>query len=969
MIARRDVLVAPMAAGLIASPLAAAVRFDRRARGFDIARGAGDIAPILIDRTDHKGVVRAAGDLSADIGRVTGTPAEMLHYPAASPLRRAIIIGSLDSSALIRALARAGKINTTAVHGKWEAYSLQTVARPLPGVDEALVILGADKRGTIYGIYDLSQNIGVSPWYWWADVAVTRRTQVRVAYGYYVQGTPAVRYRGIFLNNEAPCLSAWTAEKFGGMNADFYTKVFELLLRLRANYLWPAMWGNAFNTDDPRNGILADEYGIVMGTSHHEPMNRAHREWTANRLGNGEWNYATNRDGVRQFFREGAKRSKDRELVVTMGMRGDGDVALASTGGIASDVRLLETVIADQRQLLREETGKPVETIPQVWVVFTEVQKYYDAGLKLPDDVTVMFSDDNVGYIRRLPTLEERATRSGGFGVYHHMDMNGGPYSYKWTNTNPFPKIWEQMNLALDRGADRIWITNIGDLKPLELPIEFFLAMAWDPKAVAKDRIERWTETWAEREFGAAHAKAIAGFVARYAKYNAWRKPELVKPDVFSLDHYREWERVVDLWTTLRDEAEAVYAAIGADRRDSYYQLVLHPIRGSANLAEMNAAAARNARFATQGRASTNAEAEEVRRLFAEAHRIRDYYNHTLAGGKWNHLMDQTYIGYFDWYQPNQDIMPPVSSLDLTDRDDFGFAVEGMSQAWPGYYLPPRLPTLNSLSRRSTFIDVFPRGTGSIDPVVSADQSWIRIRPEKPFSVGKFDKRFRIDVDWAGIPAGEASGAISIRSGDRTETVKVNAVRATEQQRRVAEGAWGAIGEAFAIPATGFRRNVPAAAARWEPIPDYGRVETALSIFPTNAPSFADPRQAPRLEYDVFFDTAGKYSIDLVTGATLRVDPHHRLSVAVGLDDLPMQVESVFTAEDLESQEFLGRAHAEHARTDCRTMRFTLNVPAPGRHVLVVAMVDATIVLQSIIVSTGSNLPKSYFGPPILRSI
>jgi hypothetical protein len=953
-----------LAAGLIASPLTAAMRFDRRARGFDIARAGGQVTPILIDGADHKGVARAARDLGADIGRVTGTDAAV-STDTATPPRRAIIVGALDKSPLIQSLAASGKIDVSAIRGKWEAYSLQTVSRPMPGVEEALVIVGADKRGAIYGIYDLSQNIGVSPWYWWADVPVVRRENVRVAYGNYVQGSPAVKYRGIFLNNEAPCLSAWTAEKFGGMNSTFYTKVFELLLRLRANYLWPAMWNNAFAIDDPLNAPLADEYGIVMGSSHHEPMTRAHKEWTNNRAqyGNGDWNYVTNGPAIQQFFREGVRRNRDHEVLVTMGMRGDGDVALESTGGIASDVKLIETIVADQRRILGEEMGRPVETVPQVWVIFTEVQKYFDAGVKLPDDVTLMFSDDNVGYIRRLPTPKERAERPGGFGVYHHMDMNGGPYSYKWTNTNPFPKIWEQMNLALEYGADRIWISNIGDLKPLELPIEFFLAMAWDPKPLAREKIGEWTRHWAEREFGATHAGAIASFVSRYAKYNAWRKPELVKPDVFSLDHYREWERVVGLWTDLRDEAEAVYEKLRPDQRDAYYQLVLHPIRGSANLAEMNAAAARNKRFAEHGRASTNAEAEEVKRLFVEAHAIRDTYNHQLAGGKWNHLMDQTYIGYFDWYQPNQNILPPVSTLDLKQKAEFGVSVEGMKQAWPGFYMPPRLPALNSLTRRASWFEVFQRGTEVVETAVTADQPWIKLRAGKAFSVSPADRRYHVEIDWNAAPEGKATGTIMVKGGGQTVRVPVTAIRATAAQVREAAGAWGGIGEAFAIPSTGFRRNVPVRGVEWLPIPDYGRVETAMSVFPTNAEPFADPATAPRLEYDVFFDEAGDYTIDLVTGATLQVNPERELAVAVQIDDATPQIKSVFTPEDRTSQEFLGEAHGVHARTDCRTMRFTQTVAKPGRHVLKVAMVDPTIILQSIIISRGRNLPTSYFGP------
>ena len=969
MLSRRNLLSGSLAAALAASPLRAAVRFDGKGQGFELA-GQGQAVPLFVDASDFAGVIRATHDLSADIGHVTGVDAPL--SPTADK-GRMVLIGTLGHSPLIDRLADSGKIDVAPLRGKWESYTIQTIANPAPGISEALVIVGSDKRGTIYGIYDLSQNIGVSPWYWWADVPVMKRDHIQLSYGRYFQGEPAVKYRGIFLNNEAPCLSAWTAEKFGGINAAFYKNVFELLLRLRANYLWPAMWNNAFNEDDPLNGPLADEYGIVMGTSHHEPMNRAHKEWTRRRPGNGEWNYATNRPAVQQFFREGAKRSKDRELLVTMGMRGDGDVALESTGGITSDIALLETIIADQRQLLVEETGKRIEDIPQVWVLFTEVQKYYDAGLKVPDDVTLMFADDNVGYIRRLPTAQERATRTGGFGIYHHMDMNGGPYSYKWINTNPFPKIWEQMNLALTYGADRIWITNIGDLKPLELPIEFFLTMAWDPKAVSKDRIAEWTQIWAAREFGQAHAQEIATLVSRYAKYNAWRKPEQLRPDTYSLENFDEAERMVALWLDLRSRAEAINDKLPETHKAAYYQLVLHPIRGCCNLTQMQVAAARNKRFAEQARASTNEEAQEVKRLFAQAHAIRDTYNHDLSDGKWNHLMDQPYIGYFDWYQPVQDICPPVSALDLPDTAQFGVAVEGARQGWPGYYLPPNLPILDSLYRPSSWIETFPRGKRPVEIQLVASDPWIILKQDKAFSVGKADRRHRVEIDWRKLPPGRSTGTVKISNGRdgggaeaQSVTVTVTAIRASAEEERAAKGCWGSLVGAFSIPASDYARNIPAAGVQWEPIPDYGRVDAAMSIFPVDAASMPDPQRAPRLEYPLFVGEAGEWTFDLVTAPTLKVNPDHALSLALWVDDGPPQVVTVFTPEKRESEEFLGKASEINARNDMRIMRFKAAIATPGRHVLTIAMVDPTIVLQSI-VAYRDALPASYFGPPAKR--
>lgn len=961
MISRRQLLMGPLLASLAGNVLASAVRFERRDGGFALATRRWT-APIWVDAADHRGVARAAADLAADVGQVTGRAAEVVAAPGTA--RRLVVVGSLDRSPLIQDLVQRGKLDVSGVAGQWEAYVVQTVAQPFPGVDEALVIAGADKRGTIYGVYDLSRSIGVSPWTWWADVPVLRRDEVWIEPGRRVQRSPAVKYRGIFLNNEAPCLSGWTAEKFGGMNSAFYSRVFELLLRLRANYLWPAMWNNAFVEDDPLNAQLADEYGIVMGTSHHEPMNRAHKEFTSRRaqLGNGQWNYVSNRAAIHEFFREGAARSGHHELLVTLGMRGDGDVALEGTGGLQSDVRLLEQVIADQRALLVEQTGRRIEDIPQVWVLFTEVQKYYDAGLKLPPDVTLMFSDDNVGYLRRLPTAAERAARTGGFGIYHHMDMNGGPFSYKWTNTNPLPKLWEQLNQALHHGADRIWISNVGDLKPLELPIEFFLSMAWDPASIGPEQIRAWTEAWAARDFGAAHAPAIARLVSRYAKANAWRKPEVLRPDTYSLDHHGEAARMAAFWTGLRQEAELLQGQLDASLHAAYYQLVLHPVRACANLNEMLLAAARNQRFAQQARASTNDEAALVRRLFIESRRIRDAYNHELSGGKWNHLMDQPYLGYVDWHPPPADISPATSELDLPDAVRLGVCVEGAPQSWPGYYLPPVLPAFDGLTRGTRWFEVFPRGRRDLAHEVSADVPWIQWRRVPAFSAGPGDVRYEVAIDWQRVPEGDAGGRITVVGGGERVVIGVRVMGASPSQRREAQGAWGSLGAPFSIPADGFERAVEVAGVRWAPLPDYGRVDVALTPVPVEAPSFRDPRQAPRLQYPIYVGRSGDHQVDVVTAPTLRINPAIDLALALWVDDGEPQVRSVFNAQDRENQEFLGAQHALNARADMRVMKFRLRVDTPGRHVLHVAMIDPGLVLQQIHVYRD-RLPPSYFGP------
>jgi len=433
----------------------------------------GKAAPIVAEETDWAGVLRTATDLPQDFNRVVSVFPE-LRYKLPKEAETIILVGTLGKSQLIDSLAKDGKIDVSDIKGQWESWVTTTVKAPFPGIKEAVVIAGSDKRGTIYGIYNLSQQIGVSPWYWWADVTPIKRNEIYFTRGTYLQGPPVVKYRGIFINDEAPALG-WTKEKFGGVNSKFYAHVFELLLRLRANYMWPAMWCNAFNTDDPECPRLADEYGIVMGTSHHEPMMRSQKEWQ--RYGKGHWNYETNKDVLKEFWKYGAHRNRNYENMTTIGMRGDGDMAMSETANIS----LLENIVADQREILVEETGKKIEDIPQMWALYKEVQDYYEKGMRVPDDVTLLWCDDNYGNIRRLPSFEEQK-RSGGVGIYYHVDYVGWPRCYKWLNTSSITKIWEQMQMAWKYKADRIWIVNVGDIKPMEFPIEFFISYAWNPE-------------------------------------------------------------------------------------------------------------------------------------------------------------------------------------------------------------------------------------------------------------------------------------------------------------------------------------------------------------------------------------------------------------------------------------------------------------------------------------------------------
>jgi len=617
------------------------------------------VQAILVDNKDEALVIESAEWLKQDLAAVFGIRPEIIYNVEAIALsryNRIIILGSLNHSALIKSMVSQKQIDPTGIQGLWEGYQVNIWQRPFGKNSKALIIAGSDRRGTAFGVMELSRQMGVSPWYWWADVPICKKNQLFVDDKFYVLDAPRVKYRGIFINDEAPALSGWTKEKFGGFNHKFYEKVFELILRLKGNYLWPAMWGNAFYDDDPKNKELADKYGIVIGTSHHEPLMRAHDEWR--RYGKKQkWNYDSTEAGLKEFWKTGMQRATN-EKIVSVGMRGDGDEPMTRETATA----LLERIINDQRSIIEEATAKRANETPQLWALYKEVQDYYDRGMRVPEDVTLLLCDDNWGNIRKLPRPGE-APRKGGYGIYYHFDYVGGPRNYKWVNTNPLPRIWEQMHLVWEYNVRQIWIVNVGDIKPMELPISFFLDYAWNPASIGPDDIQTYSMNWNASQFGPAYAKEIAAITSAYLKINGRRKPELLDARTHSLENYNEAQRVTNEYWELLVRAEKINAALPSNYKDAYYQLVLHPVQAGSNLYQLYLAVAKNHWYADQKSLLANFWADKAIERYQQDSMISLFFNQQLSGGKWNHMMDQTHIGYTYWQQPLRNRMPVVNYI------------------------------------------------------------------------------------------------------------------------------------------------------------------------------------------------------------------------------------------------------------------------------------------------------------------
>ena len=597
---------------------------------------------IYMDANDCKGVSYAANALVKDIIKVSGSKAILTSDAGLKDKDAAgkptILVGTIGHSAAIDQLIRQKRINGNLLKGKREKFIITVV-------DGQLVIAGSDRRGTIYGIYELSQQMGVSPWYDWADVPVVHHDSIFVNKGVYTDGEPAVRYRGIFLNDEAPCLTSWVKNTYGTDYGDhrFYQRVFELVLRLRGNMMWPAMWGWAFYADDPENEKTADEMGVVMSTSHHEPMARNHQEYARNRTGWGPWNYQKNKENLQKFFREGIERMKGTEQIVTIGMRGDGDEAMSDE----ADTRLMTNIINDQRKIIADVTGKKASETPQVWALYKEVLDYYDKGMKVPDDVTLLLCDDNWGNVRRVPNAKERKHK-GGWGLYYHVDYVGAPRNSKMLNVTPVQNPWEQLTLAYENGIDRLWILNVGDLKPMEYPISQFMDMAWNPRKYDVNNITRHTRDWCAQQFGESQADEAARILNLICKYNGRCTPEMLDKNTYSLEN-GEWQEVVNQYLQLEADALRQYNSLPASYHDAYRQIILFPIELMSNLHQMYFAQAQNNALYKQGNPKANVWADECERFFKRDSIICDYYNHKMAGGKWNGMMTQKHIGYTSW--------------------------------------------------------------------------------------------------------------------------------------------------------------------------------------------------------------------------------------------------------------------------------------------------------------------------------
>ncbi|MBD9235145.1 MAG: hypothetical protein EGR20_09805, partial [Alistipes onderdonkii] len=910
-------------------------------------------------------------------GLVTGRNATVQALPAAKETA-IVVIGTLGHNSLIDRLVSEGRLNVDKIRGGWEQYAVEVVERPAAGIRKALVIAGSDRRGTAYGVFSVSEAIGVSPWYWWADVPVKKHAALHVDAPPTYSQTPSVRYRGIFLNDEDWGLTPWASQTFeperGNIGPRTYAKVCELLLRLKANYLAPAMHpvSTSFN-QIPENKLVADTFAIVMGSTHCEPLllNTA-SEWDTKTM--GPWNYDKNKEGINRVLTQRVRENSPYENVYTLALRGLHDGAMSTTLPMHEKVRMLQQALLDQRRILAENIDRPIETVPQAFTPYKEVLEIYSNGLELPDDITIVWPDDNYGYMKRLSGVREQR-RTGRSGVYYHVSYLGVPHSYLWFSTTPPSLMYEELRKAYDTTADRLWLVNCGDLKGSEMQVSLFLDMAWDIGRFTADNVVTYPARWLAGIFGEAYYDRLEAMTREHLRLAFPRKPEymgwgyhwnrfdhnceqLTDTD-FSFTNYDEAQRRLEAYRQLGARAEALLHEIGDEARPAFYQLVYYPLRGAELMNRMTLGGQRNRWYARQGRAATNAVRDEVQRCYDSLQVITRGYN-SLLGGKWNHMMSmrQNYDGVSAYFN-----LPHLATHDAAGAPRLALQVAGEDVT--GARAFHALPAFDNYLRRTYPVEIYNRGGGTLAWTAHASEPWIVLSK----SAGKTadEERITVGIDWEKAPSGNAVPAqIVFRAGEQSEKVLVSLFNPTAPSRAELRGIYVENNGCVSIPAAGCHRVRENDRIKITAVEDLGIEGPALQLGDPTAPlQIFRSRDVPCAEYDFYAFDAG--SVDVYTYVLptfpLHADRDFRIGENTNTDTkYSVQIDDGALATPSSSHVEYSQVWFESVLRNCAVNKSTLHIDKPGRHTLRIRVGDPGIVLQKIVLDFG-GMKRSYLGP------
>lgn len=939
-------------------------------------------ARLYFDAQDFEVVKKAADLFSNDVRLVTGQ-AILVGAIENKLASNSIIVGTLGHNELIDKLVAKHKLDVKSLENRWESYLIEVVRNPLPGVGKALVVVGSDRRGTAYGLFTISEAIGVSPWYWWADAPVAKRQELNLKVDKVVSKEPTVKYRGIFINDEDWGLLRWAKRTFekerGNIGPKTYAKVCELLLRLKANYLCPAMHeaSTAFNKI-PENKLVADSFAIVMGSVHCEPLlfNNA-SEWDKKTM--GEWDYVNNKETLNKVLKQRVTENSPYENVYTLALRGLHDKAMGGSNDMKERVKMLGKALMDQRQLLVDVIRKPANEIPQAFTPYKEVLDVYSAGLDLPEDVTIIWPDDNYGYMKRLSSPREQK-RSGRAGVYYHVSYLGKPHDYLWMGTTPPALMYEELRKAYDTTADRIWLLNVGDIKSCEFSMDLFLAMAYDIDSFNYDNISLYQARWLSDMFGKEYYEDFVDITNTFYHQSFSRKPEFMgwgyqwttnrhgkerNTDTdFSFTNYREAELRLAAYDRIGTKVEHILKELPEEQKAGFYQLLYYPVKGCELLNKMVLNGQKNRWYALQQRAAANVLKDRVKVYSDSLQTITEGYN-SLLGGKWNHIMT-TRQGFAASYFE----LPKMETVVLSDVSSLGIWAEG-EDVLKGMSSFHMLPMYNTYFRQSHFFDIFNKGTNSIKWNIKVSEDWIQINQKKGNTAT--EDRIWVSVDWTKVPVGDRiSGIIEVTAdGVQKENVYVSVFNPSSPSLAEMDTLFVEHNGCVSINAVDYHRKVENDDIKIITIPNLGFENASVQLGNPIAPMQRTGSSiVPRVEYD--FYTFEQGSVDVYTYVlptfTLSADKdyagHEATNIetryGVCIDDGPVMNPSTSSFE-------YAQIWYESALKNCRINKTTLHINKPGKHTVKVLCGDAGTVLQKVVLDFG-GMKRSYLGPRPTRT-
>ncbi|HAH55258.1 MAG TPA: hypothetical protein DCM02_08255 [Flavobacterium sp.] len=932
------------------------VSFTPSDKSFAIANR-GEATTIVVDANDFEVVKTVAAHFQNDVALVTKTKPVLQN---SLPTKTMILIGSIEKSGFIKQLIAEKKIDTKAIESQWERYIYQVVSNPFPGVETALVICGSDRRGTAYGVFDLSKQMGVSPFYWWADMPVKQHEQVFVSAETYLSKAPNVKFRGIFINDEQWGLGPWATKIFepevGTLGPKTYSKVFEMMLRLKANYLWPSMKHKKSFYQVAGNKEMADKYAIAVGSSHHEPLHiNTTLDWK--KKINGPWQYDINKYRIDSAWNNRVKETADYENIYTMGMRGADDKGMEGDLSVDQQAKLLSSIISNQREILKKHHKQPLTDVPQVLTVYKEVLKLYNEGLEVPDDMTIVWPDDNYGYIQQLNSWKEK-NRKGGTGVYYHLSYLGRPQSYVWLATVHPLLIWKELNRAYNTGADRLWIFNVGDIKPHEQQIEYCMDLAWDfPVNKPQEALFRMKD-WYTNNFGEELGESSYQMMMEYYHLAFERKPEFMGWDrlepatpvvnsEYSYNNYGELDRRLERFNRLEQKMQSVYAQVPESYKSAFYQLVYYPIAGSKLLNEKLLYAQINRIYAKQGRALTNEYALKSKLAFDSIKLITENFR-KLENGKWNEMMS--------WWSFKYSYMPPVDSISIPNKAIMGVDFDGNDVDNPHNPIHA-LPLCSSIDRETFTFEIYNKGAVPFKWKACTDSKWLKVNKSKGNC--STQERVEILVDWTLIPAGNNLGKITIKGAGETFTLQVPAFNCPQNELDSMQGRFVEKDGVIAINAASFSKANNKNEYQWTVIDNFGQAGKVVTILPDTLRRIGHDwdltLNAPSLEYNFYTFSSGWINALTYTLPTHAINKQRGCLYAVAIDNQPPKIIDFSTRE-------LSETWKQNVQRNSAIGESKHYIAKPGKHVFKVWAIDPDVVFDRFIINLG-GLRKSYLGP------